>query len=97
MLCRKLIYSEHYFYVHYSNGTINFLYPFFVYLLPLTTLFAVIVAGGMKLLENAFSCRCFLLLLHSELFEIAQEGAFVQDAADVTEEAVEIKFYMLGY
>ena len=97
MLCRKLIYSEHYLYVHYSNGTTNFLYPFFVYLLPLTTLFAVIVAGGMKLLENAFSCRWFLLLLHSELFEIAQEGALLQDAADVTEEAVEITFYMLGY
>ena len=51
----------------------------------------------MKLLENAFSCRWFLLLLHSELFEIAQEGALLQDAADVTEEAVEITLYMLGY
>ena len=66
--------------------------PFFVYLLPLITEFAVNVAGGMKLLENAFSLHCFLLLLHSELFEIAVEGAFVEDVAIVTEEVVEITF-----
>ena len=51
----------------------------------------------MKLLENAFSLHCFLLLLHSELFEIAVEGAFVEDVAIVTEEVVEITFKMLGY
>ena len=63
----------------------------FIYLLPLTKAFAVDVAGVMKLFENAFSWRCFLLLLHSELFEIAQEGVSA-DADDVTEEAVEITF-----